>query len=48
MWFRRKEQNTSAIHGFGENTDCGNRAEIKLIDLEVLGLSLFPSPDIDN
>ena len=34
-------------HGFGENTDCGNREENK-IDLEVLGLSLFPSPDIDN
>ena len=48
MWFRRKEQNTSAIHGFGENTDCGNREEIKLIDLEVLGLSLFPPPEIDN
>ena len=46
MWFRRNEQNTSATWF---------RQKYRLwqpwrnnIDLEVLGLSLFPSPDIDN
>ena len=46
MWFRRNEQNTSATW---------LRRKYRLwqpwrnkIDLEVLGLSLFPSPDIDN
>ena len=28
--------------------DCDNSAEINNIDVEVLGLSLFPSADMDN
>ena len=46
MWFRRNEQNTSATW-FRRTYRLWQPWRNK-IDLEVLGLSLFPSPDIDN
>ena len=46
MWFRRNEQNTSATW-FRRKYRLWQPWRNK-IDLEVLGLSLFPSPDIDN
>ena len=46
MWFRRNEQNTSATW-FRRKYRLWQPWRNK-IDLEVLELSLFPSPDIDN
>ena len=46
MWFRRNEQNTSATW-FRRKYRLWQPWRNK-IELEVLGLSLFPSPDIDN
>ena len=46
MWFRRNEQNTSATW-FRRKYRLWQPWRNKT-DLEVLGLSLFPSPDIDN